>query len=85
MYLDISEKSGYFRGVDWICFLALVVPTTVVDQLYYQRNNVETVRNKVPQDIFDRGITALLSLSEACSMSLSYHVKIKSDTIKIEE
>ncbi|KAG2228399.1 hypothetical protein INT48_009815, partial [Thamnidium elegans] len=57
----------------------------IVDQLHTQRNNVESVRKRIPQEVFNRGITALLSLSEACSMSLSYHVRIKSDINKIAE
>lgn len=85
IYIDVSEKSGYLRGVDWICFLTLVVLTIIVDQLHNQRNNVESARKRVPQDVFDRGITALLSLSEVCSLSLSYHVTIKSDIKKISD
>lgn len=67
------KNSGFARGVDWLVFLQYVVPTIVCDM--YEKQEQDNKRSeKRGDDKIEEITTALKYLSEACLLSLQYHI-----------
>ena len=72
MPLDISQKSGYARGVDWILFLETVVPTVLIEM--YEKQEHECKKGRREQEKLQEITIALRALSRSCSISLRYSI-----------
>lgn len=81
MPLDISQKSGYARGVDWILFLETVVPTVLIEM--YEKQEHECKKGHRGQEKIQEITAALRALSKSCSISLRYSIS-RMDLITIK-
>ncbi|CAO3700599.1 unnamed protein product [Rhizopus stolonifer] len=79
--LDISQKSVYARGVDWILFLETVVPTVLIE--VYEKQEHECKKGLRGQEKLQKITVALRALLKSCSISLKYSIS-RIDLINIK-
>lgn len=72
-FIDISQKQGYARGVDWIMFLQEIVPTLLIE-MFAKQQHKEKKHRKNTKLVIKRA-EALRSLSEACKIALKYTIQ----------